>query len=229
MSDVPQNSVFITGEGQVDGPALNTFVQTTNTMASLRAFIGISGMQVSVLGQNAVNDGGGGSFYWNATGVAPDDNGVTTVVPYGSGSGQWTRLVTHPSVFAERVSVYPGNPTATTNLAGVMMGLGVTFTPKITGTCFVFIAGQTNNTSTTNGMVINLYFGTGTPPSNGAPLQGDDIVGILLGTAINAQFVAGNLLQNLTIGTTYWLDLGIAPITSGLGRVYNLYATVIEL
>lgn len=88
----PDLTVFVTGGGAVTGDNLNTFVQSADTMAELRAFVGIQGIQVFVRGTAAPNDGGQGFFYWNVNGTAPDDNGVTTVVPYGSGSGEWTRL-----------------------------------------------------------------------------------------------------------------------------------------
>lgn len=89
----PKLTVSVTGSGVVDGDQLNTYLQTCDTMAELRNFIGIPGVQVFVRGFNAPNDGGQGNFYWNATGTAADDNGVTTVVPFGAGSGEWTRLV----------------------------------------------------------------------------------------------------------------------------------------
>lgn len=80
------------GGPPVTGDMFNTFEQTCDNVAQLRAFIGITGMQVYVRGTIAPNDGGQGPFYWNASGTAPDDNGVTTIVPTGSASGEWTRL-----------------------------------------------------------------------------------------------------------------------------------------
>ena len=79
-------------DAPVTGDGLNTFQQTCDNVAQLRAFIGVAGVQVYVRGTTSVADGGQGEFYWNATGTAPDDNGVTTVVPNGSGTGEWTRL-----------------------------------------------------------------------------------------------------------------------------------------
>lgn len=43
-------------------------------------------------GQAAVADGYQGQFYWNASGVAADDNGITTIVPNGASTGEWTRI-----------------------------------------------------------------------------------------------------------------------------------------
>lgn len=90
----PQLTVSIDGTGAINGDLLNTFAQTCDTAAELRSFVGIQGVQVYIRGTASAGDGGQGFFYWNTTGTAPDDNGVTTIVPYGSGSGEWTRLVT---------------------------------------------------------------------------------------------------------------------------------------
>ncbi len=49
-------------------------------------------MQVFIRGTFTVGDGGQGNFYWNALGTAPDDGGLTTIVPTGSVVGVWTRL-----------------------------------------------------------------------------------------------------------------------------------------
>ncbi len=71
---------------------LNTYAQTCNSAAELRNFIGVTGVQVYMRGYISPGDGGQGNFYWNASGVAPDDGGITTIVPTGASSGEWTRL-----------------------------------------------------------------------------------------------------------------------------------------
>lgn len=88
----PSNAIYVNGGPPVSGDGLNTFIQTTTNVSTLRTFIGISGMEVSILGTTSPGDGGQGTFYWNINNVAPDNNGVTTVIPTGSGSGAWVRL-----------------------------------------------------------------------------------------------------------------------------------------
>jgi hypothetical protein len=90
----PALSVQVNGGPPVTGDQLNTYEQTCDTVAQLRGFIGVSGVQVYLRGINSDNDGGAGVFYWNATGANADDNGVTTVIPSGSsaGNGEWTRV-----------------------------------------------------------------------------------------------------------------------------------------
>jgi hypothetical protein len=77
---------------QVSGDNYNTYAQTCNIVTDLRGFIGVSGVQVYMRGTSAIGDGGQGWFYWNASGVAPDDGGITTIVPNGAATGEWTRL-----------------------------------------------------------------------------------------------------------------------------------------
>lgn len=88
----PQLTAYQNGVNQVSGDQLNTFVSWCQTVAQLRGFIGLTGMMVALEGFSSSLDGGQGQFYWNPTGNAPDDGGVTTVVPNGAGAGEWSRI-----------------------------------------------------------------------------------------------------------------------------------------
>lgn len=94
MSGVPQLTQYQQGITNVSAAGLNTFEQTCDSVSDLRAFTGTQGMQVYMRGYSVPNDGGEGPFYWNATSTAADDNGLTTIVPYGSVMGCWSRLGT---------------------------------------------------------------------------------------------------------------------------------------
>jgi len=87
----PSLSTYQNGSGQVSSDNLNTFCQTCDTIAQLRAFTGIVGIQVYVRGFSAVNDGGQGNFYWNIAG-SQVDNGTTVIVPSSAATGAWNRL-----------------------------------------------------------------------------------------------------------------------------------------
>ena len=89
----PALQVQINGNSTLSGDNCNTYQQTCDTAAQLRGFIGVPGVQVYMRGQSAPADGYQGVFYWNVSGNAADDNGVTTVVPNGSGTGEWSRIV----------------------------------------------------------------------------------------------------------------------------------------
>jgi hypothetical protein len=103
----PQLTQYIQGQGAVTADGLNTFLQTTNVVADLRSFIGVTGMTVQVRGQNTVNDGAGGTFYWNPLGVGPDDN-LNIIVPFGAATGVWTRLTILVNVPSSQYFVLTG-------------------------------------------------------------------------------------------------------------------------
>jgi hypothetical protein len=91
MSGNIQNSVSVNGVGVVLDTLLNAFVQTDQTAAQLRGFVGITGMAVLLQGISAPGDGAGGMFYWNVGTAFVDDNN-NTIVPYGAvGQGAWLR------------------------------------------------------------------------------------------------------------------------------------------
>jgi hypothetical protein len=92
MTSAPQNLVQINGQTQVSDGYLNTLVQWCPNVSTLRTFVGSGTMSIYLEGTTTPNDGGQGQFYWNSTGTATDDNGVTTVVPNGIAQGCWTRL-----------------------------------------------------------------------------------------------------------------------------------------
>jgi hypothetical protein len=86
----PQNGVSANGSGVVTDALLNAFVQTCNTAATARGFIGITGMTITLQGLNAAGDGGGGIFYWSVGNYT--DDGQNTLVPNGAvGQGAWLR------------------------------------------------------------------------------------------------------------------------------------------
>ncbi len=74
---VPSNQVMVDGESPIIGDLLNTYIQTVQTLADARNFIGGDGMQIYLKGFSAPGDGGQGNFYWNANGTGPDDGGAT--------------------------------------------------------------------------------------------------------------------------------------------------------
>lgn len=88
----PSLSKYVNGLSTVTADQLNTMMQTCDNVAQLRAFVGITGIEVTIRGYTAIGDGGQGTFYWNASGTAADDGGVTTVVPNGATLGCWIRI-----------------------------------------------------------------------------------------------------------------------------------------
>jgi hypothetical protein len=78
-------------------------VQGGCLLANLRNFVGVSNMTVIMLGYTTPGDGGAGCFFWQNGTSFVDDNGLSTIVPYGVIDGAWIRdafLVTSSSPFA---------------------------------------------------------------------------------------------------------------------------------
>lgn len=87
----PALTVYAQGQGEIDADGANTFEQTCDTFAQLRAFVGTPGLQVSCRGGATVGDALGGEFYWNPSATAPDD-GSGVIAPAGAAQGRWLRL-----------------------------------------------------------------------------------------------------------------------------------------
>lgn len=94
----PSLTQYRQGIGEVDADGLNTFMQSCNTIAQLRAFVGTVGQTIGVLGTAAIGDGGGGVYYWSASSTAAD-NGSTVVRPTGTAVGAWLWLGYFPTSF----------------------------------------------------------------------------------------------------------------------------------
>lgn len=128
----------------------------------------------------------------------------------------------------------PANPTGTTSATAVMMGLGgtATITPVVTGRIKITINGNYANTNLAAGTFLQLAYGTGTAPVNGAAAAGT-AAGSLLG---NSQDVAANanvfsltwIVQGLTLSTAVWLDLQV-KCTAGTATVTNLAVVALEI
>lgn len=88
----PQLAVQQSGIGVVGADNYNTYAQTCDNVAQLRAFVGTQGVQVFVRGIGTPGDGGDGGFWWNAGATGAVDDGVNTIVPTGASSGAWLRL-----------------------------------------------------------------------------------------------------------------------------------------
>ena len=87
----PQLTVQRQGVGAVSADYLDGLIQSCNTFADLRAFVGTTGMQVYVRGTTAFADGGQGFYAWSATATAND--GFYAIRPAGVGTaGAWLRV-----------------------------------------------------------------------------------------------------------------------------------------
>lgn len=133
------------------------------------------------------------------------------------------------------VTATPNAPSGTTSTAAqVMMGLGVAFTPTATGRALVVISGNVVNTTGGDGAEIQIRYGTGTAPTNGAAATGTTVGGAVAffpasGAAnFKVPFTLSGYVTGLTIGTAIWVDSGLRALTGGTAGIANLSVTVLE-
>lgn len=106
---LPTNTVAVNGLADISDDQLNTYLQTDQTVAQLRQFVGLAGMAVIIQGLSAPGDGGSALYYWNAG--AYTDNGSSVIVPpAAAGEGAWLRSL--PS-YMPPVYMVAGLPTVT--------------------------------------------------------------------------------------------------------------------
>ncbi|WP_316196866.1 hypothetical protein [Bradyrhizobium sp. SZCCHNS3053] len=121
-----------------------------------------------------------------------------------------------------RAAAAPSNPTGTTSTgAQVMMGLGssATVTPVTSGKVFIHVNGQINQTTSGDGCILQIRYGTGSAPTNGAAATGTtagSAPGFVSAATTNAvPFALAAYVTGLTPSTAYWIDLGVQAVTGG--------------
>jgi hypothetical protein len=179
-ASIPSNAVSSNGIGVVPDALLNTFLQTDQTAAQLRAFVGQTGMAVILQGITAPGDGGGGLFYWNS-GSYTDNNSTVIVPSAAAGQGAWL-LAALAGPSGAYLPLAGGTITGnlrvngTTTLAGAVSGAGITAlfaSPPPTGstvpnTGAFTTLGATGATTLSGGGALSGTF-TGNPVFSGDP------------------------------------------------------------
>jgi hypothetical protein len=199
----PQLTVYANGKGVVNGDQLDTFVQSCNTIADLRAFVGVVGVQVDIRGTNSVGDGGAGSFYWNATSTGPDD-GQNVIVPPAASVGAWIRLLNFPYLTAIiEHTVDGGGTTPTVGISGDVL---VPFSCTITG--------WTIQSTITGSIVWDVWaagFANNTPPT-----VANSIVATFPPTLSSSQGTQTSTLTNWTtlINANTWMRFNINSVST---------------
>jgi hypothetical protein len=132
-------------------------------------------------------------------------------------------------------STVPANPAATTSLTLVQAGLARTITPTFTGRVLILVAGDWVNNTASDGANVQITYGTGGAPVNGAAQTGT-LAGALLNLANNANtanlrvpFVVAAIVTGLTLATAYWLDLAFDAVTGGSVSLSAISFNALEL
>lgn len=125
------------------------------------------------------------------------------------------------------------NPTGTTAGSPVMMGLGGSIKCAVIGRALVIAGGQAQSTVNDGGGSVQLAFGTGNAPANGAAqtgtLVGASIPFITVPASTQTGIILVSLLTNLTLRTEYWLDVALSAVGSGTASLTNFFLQAIEL
>lgn len=125
----------------------------------------------------------------------------------------------------------PSDVAATSSATQVMAGMAGSITPNLSGSILVMIAFET---TPTGALItgIQLRYGTGTAPTNGAAPTGTTV-----GRAAATRHTAANqnyptmiygLITGLTLGTAYWLDVGYSTSANSI-TLKQCQITAVEL
>lgn len=135
------------------------------------------------------------------------------------------------------ISILPGpnifyntytTPIGTASTTPILMGLAGLIVPNYSGDIFITINGSAANTAiaSVNGLI---YYGTGTAPVNGAPgsdgtSSGNGFIDEPTAAETLSPFSISTIIEDLTLGIQYWIDLGI--FTQGIGTAMVEYLTL---
>lgn len=126
----------------------------------------------------------------------------------------------------------PADKSGTASLTQVMLGNGssCTITPTTSGRLLITLQGASTNSITGN-VNVQIRYGTGAAPSNGAAATGTAIGSIMVSTIPNINYRVPMTLTaiatGLSIGTTYWIDAG-QLVNTGTGGLISEGCTAME-
>lgn len=131
----------------------------------------------------------------------------------------------------------PADPPQAGFAAGtVMCGLGsaLTFTPLISTRVIITISGNFRNDTSGNAAFVNLNYGTGTAPANGAASTGTILCKNVrsqdsAATSGYSTFSFTYGLSGLTLSTAYWFDLTQLALVGGNVVVSNITCNIHEI
>lgn len=170
-------------------------------------------------------------------GVAFQTTGITWLKLRLTGSTWYEESRSNTTNGYSSSQTSPTNPAGVTTVAGAaMMGLGstATITPHLSGKVMITLSGDISN-SVVGSSKVQIRYGTGTAPTNGAANTGTTLGGLVVDTVsvagssspFSLQGVVTGLLNN---GTTYWIDASLQSVgVAGVATIADLSATAVEL
>ena len=123
-------------------------------------------------------------------------------------------------------------PTGTASTTGVMMGLAGAITPAHSGNVLLIVSGTLTNGTTSDGASLQIRYGTGAAPTNGAALTGTTVGNNIADNnpvTSKIPFSVQAVVTGLTVGTAYWVDVGLAAVTGGTASIATVSVSALEL
>jgi hypothetical protein len=232
----------ITLQGDIAGSGTGTFTTTIQSDAVTGAEIQNGSVTTDDIADGTVTYGDIQNVTDNTLlGRSAGSNGTMQEITIGSGLSMsgGTLSATGGSSSPNYVQSNPiTDPTGTTNTTGVMMGLGATLTPSGSGTVIIIISGDIRNNTSTDGAKVQIRYGTGSAPSNGAAQTGNAagfvtvVEGVVQGGSsaiLTVPFSLNGIVSGLSVGTQIWIDVSLAAITGGTAEVKHLNISAYEL
>ncbi len=126
----------------------------------------------------------------------------------------------------------PPDPPPTASTTPVMAGLGVLYTPSLTGRVKVTIQATIANDTANDGGDVQISFGTGPAPANAAALAGSQAGAVAQSISPTAKaaytVTAFAVMTGLMVGTQYWFDLAYSSIGGGNATVSDVTILIEE-
>lgn len=122
------------------------------------------------------------------------------------------------------------SPVGTTSTTYTMQGLALHLTiPPRQTRALVMLAGQIGNSGAGGEAFARLTFGTGAAPANGDAVTGTAIGAETHVASTSVPFSQHALLDTLTPGTNYWIDVALKAAAGGTASLANLQLTALSL
>jgi hypothetical protein len=126
----------------------------------------------------------------------------------------------------------PGNPAGVGSPAA-MMGLAGTAIPTKSGKVLFVMSGQIANNTINDGATVQLRYGTGVAPINGAAVTGTQLGAAQTHTSLVAGdtggFCISSVISGLAVGTALWIDASLVAVTGGTATMTGVSISAIEL
>src|SRR5260370_34607452 len=116
------------------------------------------------------------------------------------------------------------DPALPASLVGVMMGVAVAIAPTNSGKLLILVSGDCTDSVISDGAAMQIRYGTGTAPLNGAALVGTAAGSVVksndAAAAGNSPFHLNAIVSGLAISVAAWVDICLPAFPAGKSNVF---------